>query len=608
MSFTKELWINTDTRELVQGFLQALAETSVTFTQGDTVPLRVYLLKQLTNNQGRPFQNIQLTTETLKVALGRLDEKSTGGTFSLDFDGDDTSAILYNDTAANIEIALNALASVTSAGGVTVTGDAAGPWTVSFVNVGARTSIIGDSTLVTPLSDLIITTITEGDGSTKEVQVIKLKESPVAVQTTFTIIADPTIAVTEVIDGAAGINEIQKVKIDQVCQDGSFTLSFSSSSAVIEYAATASQVVTALESTTGIASGDVAVQKISDVEYNITFQGALAGASQALIVADSSGLIGFSGFEADFEMGSYAVEQLLNGEVQNDEGFLEVELSMSGDRTTVLVVPAVVQNDLIDESVTAPPSNGTDWDALLAAKIDGPASAVDENIMIFDGITGKAAKDSGVLISELGDVSSSSGSSTDDNLVTMDSTTGKLIQDSGVNISEVTANTAKVTNATHTGDVTGATALTLASVSITGQTEVTVDDADHVLISDASDSGNLKKVLASDFGGGGGNFPSSTVHADITTAYTVLVGDENTTIPVGSATAADFDITYDVSLWTTTGSQLTILNKSAFIARLVVSNTGTMKIGGGIDRYISPNESLTVMADTSTQVWAGANA
>jgi hypothetical protein len=62
----------------------------------------------------------------------------------------------------------------------------------------------------------------------------------------------------------------------------------------------------------------------------------------------------------------------------------------------------------------------------------------------------------------------------------------------------VTANTAKVTNATHTGDVTGATALTLASVAITGKTSATIASGDSILFSDVSDSGNLKKTTAAD--------------------------------------------------------------------------------------------------------------
>ncbi len=75
---------------------------------------------------------------------------------------------------------------------------------------------------------------------------------------------------------------------------------------------------------------------------------------------------------------------------------------------------------------------------------------------------------------------------------------------SAVKWDEIVANTAKVTNATHTGDVTGATALAAQSVMITGQSAVTAVGTDYVLISDTSDSGNLKKALVSDFSGGSG--------------------------------------------------------------------------------------------------------
>lgn len=56
-------------------------------------------------------------------------------------------------------------------------------------------------------------------------------------------------------------------------------------------------------------------------------------------------------------------------------------------------------------------------------------------------------------------------------------------------------------NATHTGEVTGTTALTVDKTAITNKTAVTIDTADYVLISDSSDSGNLKKGLVSDLGG-----------------------------------------------------------------------------------------------------------
>ena len=72
------------------------------------------------------------------------------------------------------------------------------------------------------------------------------------------------------------------------------------------------------------------------------------------------------------------------------------------------------------------------------------------------------------------------------------------------NRTAIDLNTAKVTNATHTGDVTGSGALTLASVAISGQSEVTAVGADYVLILDDTD-GALKKALVSDFGSGSGD-------------------------------------------------------------------------------------------------------
>lgn len=37
----------------------------------------------------------------------------------------------------------------------------------------------------------------------------------------------------------------------------------------------------------------------------------------------------------------------------------------------------------------------------VSSKVTGPLASVDENIMVFDGTTGKLAKDSGVNISEV---------------------------------------------------------------------------------------------------------------------------------------------------------------------------------------------------------------
>jgi hypothetical protein len=67
----------------------------------------------------------------------------TGGTFTLTYDGSTSAGIAFNATAATVQSALEALASI-DAGDVTVTGSAGGPYTVTFNagggNVAAMTA------------------------------------------------------------------------------------------------------------------------------------------------------------------------------------------------------------------------------------------------------------------------------------------------------------------------------------------------------------------------------------------------------------------------------------------------------------------------------------
>lgn len=62
--------------------------------------------------------------------------------------------------------------------------------------------------------------------------------------------------------------------------------------------------------------------------------------------------------------------------------------------------------------------------------------------------------------------------------------------------SDTVTNNAKVSNATHTGEVTGATALTVAAAAITNRSAVTPAGADHALIYDASGTILAKALLS----------------------------------------------------------------------------------------------------------------
>jgi len=65
-------------------------------------------------------------------------------------------------------------------------------------------------------------------------------------------------------------------------------------------------------------------------------------------------------------------------------------------------------------------------------------------------------------------------------------------------VGDVATNSAKVTNQTHSGDVTGATGLTIVPSAISGKTGVTAVAGDYVMLWDATDS-LLKKADVTDF-------------------------------------------------------------------------------------------------------------
>ena len=88
--------------------------------------------------------------------------------------------------------------------------------------------------------------------------------------------------------------------------------------------------------------------------------------------------------------------------------------------------------------------------------------------------------------------------------------------------SDVVTNSAKVTNATHTGHMDGATSLAANKAMIDDQDVVTAVGADYVIIGDTSDSDNLKKALISDFASAGGDMAAATY--DPATIAEQLVG------------------------------------------------------------------------------------
>jgi hypothetical protein len=128
-------------------------------------------------------------TADVRLGLGLLGATPSGGTFTMDSDGDVTSALAYNISAGALQTALNALGNVTTEGGLVVSGTFPN-FALDWNTVGAKELIVGDGSLLSPDSEASVVRVRTGDGSTKERQMLMLRRQPVALQTSFSTITD----------------------------------------------------------------------------------------------------------------------------------------------------------------------------------------------------------------------------------------------------------------------------------------------------------------------------------------------------------------------------------------------------------------------------------
>jgi hypothetical protein len=163
------------------------------FILGDQRVVRIIIV----GADGAPTAISGDATASLAVALGEVGSTPTSGTFTVTYGANTTPALAYNITATALQAALNTLASITAAGGVVVTGQTSG-FRVVFNTNGARTDITGDGTELNPSSAVFNMTIEAGDGSTQSVQFLRIRQTVIAFQDTWTQYLDPIDGVTSI--------------------------------------------------------------------------------------------------------------------------------------------------------------------------------------------------------------------------------------------------------------------------------------------------------------------------------------------------------------------------------------------------------------------------
>ena len=200
------------------------------------------------------------------------------------------------------------------------------------------------------------------------------------------------------------------------------------------------------------------------------------------------------------------------------------------------------------------------------------------------------------------------------------------------NRTAIDLNTAKTSNATHTGEVTGSGALTLDKTAISNKTAVTIDGADYIIIGDSSDSDNLKKGLASDLLGGGDHGTLTGLGDDDHTQYVLADGsrdiasDTDLDIDVGrltvsSPTTDEMTIAHVDSMSSTTyalkqtaagvttinsGSGDSLSLRQAGVSKLDIDSTGNVTVQEDFDVVGTSKHGGTIMQDRGTDIASAA--
>lgn len=378
----KDLTLHLDVpgRRLIRDFFSNLEIQPRDLVQGDEYNIRLIAVEP--NPLGDPtriWRYVSLPT-SLYVGIGTPGAAPTSGTFTLTWGGDTTSALDFDATAAEVQSALNALASITSAGGVVVSaGNNGGPFQVAWNTAADRALITGTADALYPLSTITVYTARAGTGSLTEIQVIVLDRQPAALAETFAAIAAPSLTISTLQAGASGVPEIQKIAVSADAHDGSFTLTFSTKTTpALAWDIAAEDLQTALEALSTVGAGNVEVSG-QFPEWTVAFVGTLTG-DQPAMTGSAAGLIGPQGVEGVLQLATAGIEQLVNGET-SVETYLEIAASISGAPVTLLQTGVTVLNDQIPNS----PASGTGFptyytaseaDALLADKVDKTGASI----------------------------------------------------------------------------------------------------------------------------------------------------------------------------------------------------------------------------------------
>lgn len=132
-----------------------------------------------------PWDSVDISTAQIKVSIDNPDLFPLQGEFFATFGANNTANLINTIGSTNLEIALNGLASMTSAGGCVVVQEGT-DLIITFNSNGAQTLLSATAVSLYPASSVYIYEDQAGTSALPSIQVMRLQQLPATLQSTFT--------------------------------------------------------------------------------------------------------------------------------------------------------------------------------------------------------------------------------------------------------------------------------------------------------------------------------------------------------------------------------------------------------------------------------------
>lgn len=383
----KPLWIDPFENILYAGWQNTQSAPSLVFKQGDKIDIELFLVKRGISSSSQ--EEVEFPAgSTIRFAVGKLDTPPTGGTLVISYEGEQTGNIAYNASASAIQTALNAVPTIASAGGVTVTLVSQTIFRIAFNTVGARSTPLLDTTGLTPTSSGRVITARVGTSTVSAIYIFRVNQSVAVFQNNWVDSQQPTITATTLV-----ANQTKRVTISPIPLSGTWTLSTTPSIArLVEDAGDEDDVPTYWTQTVSSRLGaftssflgedgrpiwNMSVIQIGSTSWDFTVRNDYdvpVGYTMPFTV--DGNFTKFPSKVSTVNFDTVEVEYLLDG-AESVTASLEIEVeSPSGDKWTVLQTSCTIVNDLIDQATYSPlvletPLQDAPSDGSLYARQDG---------------------------------------------------------------------------------------------------------------------------------------------------------------------------------------------------------------------------------------------